>query len=114
MLGTKCVFQLSLHIFRVEAVSNASTVALRVVGGDEKGSLESETENMVVSSTGLGPENDCAGEVQQQLYTTDSSSRQRERPTSRNPQLSDSNKNLVVSPGWVLYSKTDWPTDCRS
>jgi hypothetical protein len=28
---------------RVEAASNTSTVALRVVGGDEKGSLESET-----------------------------------------------------------------------
>jgi hypothetical protein len=28
---------------RVEAGSNASTVALRVVRGDEKGSLESET-----------------------------------------------------------------------
>jgi hypothetical protein len=28
---------------RVEAGSNTSTVALRVVGGDEKGSLESET-----------------------------------------------------------------------
>jgi hypothetical protein len=28
---------------RVEAGSNASTLALRVVGGDEKGSLESET-----------------------------------------------------------------------
>jgi hypothetical protein len=28
---------------RVEAVSNTSTVTLRVVGGDEKGSLESET-----------------------------------------------------------------------
>jgi hypothetical protein len=27
---------------RVEAGSNTSTVALRVVGGDEKGSLESE------------------------------------------------------------------------
>jgi hypothetical protein len=27
----------------VEAVSNTSTVALRVVEGDEKGSLESET-----------------------------------------------------------------------
>jgi hypothetical protein len=27
----------------VEAVSNTSTVALRVVGGDEKGNLESET-----------------------------------------------------------------------
>jgi hypothetical protein len=28
---------------RVEAGSNTSTVALRVVGGDEKGSLECET-----------------------------------------------------------------------
>jgi hypothetical protein len=28
---------------RVEAVSNTFTVKLRVVGGDEKGSLESET-----------------------------------------------------------------------
>jgi ribosomal protein L33 len=43
-----------------------------------------------------------------------SSSSQGERPISTNPQLSDSNKNLVVSPRWVIYSKTDWPTDCRS
>jgi hypothetical protein len=35
---------------RMEAGSNTSTVVLRVVGGDEKGSL------------GLGQENDCAGE----------------------------------------------------
>jgi hypothetical protein len=28
---------------RVEAGSNTSTVTLRVIGGDEKGSLESET-----------------------------------------------------------------------
>jgi hypothetical protein len=31
--------------YRVEAGSNTSTVTLRVVGGDEKGSLESETVN---------------------------------------------------------------------
>jgi hypothetical protein len=55
---------------------------------------------MAASLTGLGPDNDCAGEGQQQ----DPSSRQRERPISTNPQLSDSNKNLVVSPRWVLYS----------
>jgi hypothetical protein len=42
---------------RVEAGSNTSTVALRVVRGDEKGSLESETR----------PENGCAGKGQQQL-----------------------------------------------
>jgi hypothetical protein len=48
---------------RVEAGSNTFTVALRVVGGDKKGSLKSG--NMASSSTGLGPENDCAGEDQQ-------------------------------------------------
>jgi hypothetical protein len=32
-----------LYWTRVEAVSNISTVTLRVVGGDEKGSLKSET-----------------------------------------------------------------------
>jgi hypothetical protein len=42
---------------------------------------------------------------------TDPSSRQRERPTSTNLQPSDSNKDLVVSPTWALYSTTDWPTD---
>jgi hypothetical protein len=31
------------EITRVEAGSNTSTVTLRVVGGDEKGSLKSET-----------------------------------------------------------------------
>jgi hypothetical protein len=32
---------------------------------------------VVMSPAGLGPENDCAGEYQKQLSTTDSSSRQR-------------------------------------
>jgi hypothetical protein len=34
---------MNLTSSRVEAGSNTSTVSLRVVGGDEKGSLESET-----------------------------------------------------------------------
>jgi hypothetical protein len=78
----------------VEVGSNTSTISLRVVGGEEKGtqclgvklghpvprgykygdlafqvggSLESETVNMVMSPAGLGPENDCAGEYQRQL-----------------------------------------------
>jgi hypothetical protein len=38
--------------FRVEAGSNTSTVTLRVVGGDEKGSLESETVNYGHESNG--------------------------------------------------------------
>jgi hypothetical protein len=51
----------------VEAGSNTSTVTLRVVGGDEKGSLKSETVNMVASPKGLGPEKDCAGNCQQRV-----------------------------------------------
>jgi hypothetical protein len=57
-----------VYATRVEAGSNTSTVTLRVVGSDEKGSLESETvKNMVASPKGLGPEKDCAGKGQQQL-----------------------------------------------
>jgi hypothetical protein len=37
--------------------------------------------------------------------------RERARPISRNPQQSGSNKNVFVRPRWVLYSKTDLPTD---
>jgi hypothetical protein len=48
------------------------------------------------------------------ILVTDPSSRQRGRPTSTNKQLSDSNKNLVLSPRWLLYSNIDWPTDRRS
>jgi hypothetical protein len=69
---------------------------------------------MVATSKGLGPENDFADEDQQKSYTTGQSSRQRECPKSTNPRLSDSNKNLVVRPRWVLYSMTYWSTDRRS
>jgi hypothetical protein len=47
---------------------------------------------MVTSPTGLGPENDCAGKDQQ-----DPSSRQREHPTSTNPQLVGRAIALAVS-----------------
>jgi hypothetical protein len=69
---------------------------------------------MATGPTGLGPENDCAGEGQLQLQTTDPSSRQRGRPKSTNLQLSDNNKDLVVIPRRVLHSETDWPADRRS
>jgi hypothetical protein len=45
---------------------STSTVALRVVGGDENGSFETET-NMVASPTGFGAENNYTEEGQQQL-----------------------------------------------
>jgi hypothetical protein len=55
---------------------------------------------MVMRPAGLGLENDCGGEDQQQLQMTDPSSRQRKRPTSTNLQPPDSNKNLVLGPKW--------------
>jgi hypothetical protein len=45
----------SQTIARVEAGLNDFTVILRVVGGDEKESLNSGTVNMVASTKGLGP-----------------------------------------------------------
>jgi hypothetical protein len=51
----------------VEAGLNTSAVTLLVVGGDEKEVSNLRPKNMVVSPTGLGPENDSAGKVQQQL-----------------------------------------------
>jgi hypothetical protein len=68
-----------------EAGSNTSTVTLRVVGGDEKGSLKTETVKYVARSKGLGPEKDCAGEDQQHIQKTDPFSRQRGRPTKTRP-----------------------------
>jgi hypothetical protein len=66
---------------------------------------------MVTSAKGLGPKKECAGEDPQHKQKTNPSSRQRERPTSTSLQLSDSNKDLVISPRWVLYTKTDWQTE---
>jgi hypothetical protein len=51
----------------VEAGSNTSTVTLRVVGGNEMGSLKYERVKYGHESYGLGPENHCAGEGQLQL-----------------------------------------------
>jgi hypothetical protein len=66
---------------RVEAGSNNSTVTLLVVGGDEKGSLKSETVKYGSKSQGNRTEKDCAGKGQRHLQKTDPSTRQRGRPT---------------------------------
>jgi hypothetical protein len=47
---------------------------------------------MVARPTGLGLENDCAGEGQEQFQATDPSYRQREHPTITTPHLSESNE----------------------
>jgi hypothetical protein len=53
---------------------------------------------MAVSPEGLGPESNCSGKVQKQLYeyTADPSSRQRGSPTSRNTQCHTENETLVT------------------
>jgi hypothetical protein len=66
---------------RVEAGSNTSTVTLQVVGGDDKGSLKSETVKYGRKSQGTRTKKDCAGKGQQHIQKTDPSSRQRGRPT---------------------------------
>jgi hypothetical protein len=82
---------------RVEAGSNASTVALRVVGGDEKGSLESETVEYGRKSHGTrtlewvrwrGP----SAVVNHRPVISS------ERALNINKPATNNNKNLVVSP----------------
>jgi hypothetical protein len=75
-------FDLSSVQARWEAVLNTSTVTLRVVEGDEKVSLSLRSQisdlrqlNMVMSLKWLGPEKGYAGENQQHIQKTDSSSR---------------------------------------
>jgi hypothetical protein len=79
--GTK----LELSHTRVEAGSNTSTVTLRVVGGDEKGSLKSETVNYGQKSQGTRTQKDYAGEGQQLVQKTDPSFRQRGHTRKANP-----------------------------
>jgi hypothetical protein len=76
----------------VEAVSNTSTVTPRVVGGDEKVSLKSETVKYGRESKRPGPEKDCTGKGRQHIQKRDPSSRQRGRPTKTRPQLSKNNR----------------------
>jgi hypothetical protein len=72
---------------RVEAGSNTSTITLRVVGGDEKGSLRWRRPGAIVND--------------RPVLSSD-------RAPHINKPATDSNKNLVVSPRRVLYSKIDW------
>jgi hypothetical protein len=109
---------MSQGVTRVEAGSNTSTVTLRIVGGDEKESLKSETVKYGRKSQGTTTEKDCAGKGPA-TYTKDRPVLSSERASHgiKNVTVRHipcGNKNLVASPGWVLYTKTDWPTDRRS
>jgi hypothetical protein len=90
----------------VEAGSNTSIMTLRVVGGDEKGSLKSKTVRYGHETKGT--------RTQERLcwrgpaaYTKDKLVLSSERAPHKNRTvIVKSNTYLVVSPRWVLYSKT--------
>jgi hypothetical protein len=78
------------------------------------GSLESETVNYGREFHGTRTREELRRRGPAAIVNDRPSSLQGQHPTSVDQKLSDSNKNLVVCPKWVLYSKTDWPTDRRS
>jgi hypothetical protein len=111
---------ISVFHTRVGAGSNASTVTLRVVGGDEKGNLKSETVKYGRKSQGTktrerprwqGP---AAHTKDRPVLSSERAPHEIKNVTVRRIPYSERRKNLVESPGWVLYTKTDWPTDRRS
>jgi hypothetical protein len=65
-------------VIRTEAISRDRQSSLRVVGGDEKGSLKSETVKYGHECQGTR-----TGEGQQHIQKTDPSSRERERPQNK-------------------------------
>jgi hypothetical protein len=66
-------------VTHLEAGSKTSTVTLRVIGGDEKGSLKYD------ETVKYGREKDCACKGHQHIQKTDPSSRQRGRPPKPRP-----------------------------
>jgi hypothetical protein len=95
---------------RVEAGSNTSTVALRVVGGDEKGSLQSVTVKYGHESHGTRTRKwlhwrGAAAIVNNRSVLSS------ERAPHINKPASLTNKNLGGISRWVLYFKREWPTD---
>jgi hypothetical protein len=74
-----------VRIPRVEAGSNTSTVTLRVVGGDEKGSLKSETVKYGSESQGTRTKERLRWQGPAAYIKTDPFSRQRGRPTRTRP-----------------------------
>jgi hypothetical protein len=105
---------------RVEAGSNTSTVTLRDVGGDKKGSPRTETVKYGRKSQGtrtrerLRWQGPVAHTKDRPVLSSERATHGIKNVTVRRIPYSERKKNLVVSPGWVLYTKTDWPTDRRS
>jgi hypothetical protein len=100
---------------RVEAGSNTSTMTLRVVGGDEKGSLKSETVKYGLKSQGTRTKERLSWQGSAAFIKKQTRPLVREgAPQEQDRNCHTSNKDLVVSPKWVLYSKRNCPADRRS
>jgi hypothetical protein len=78
-------YQLPVVTTRVEAGSNTSTVTLRVVGGDKKGSLKPERVKYGHESQGTRTGERLRSRRPAEYTKTDPSSRQRGRPTKTRP-----------------------------
>jgi hypothetical protein len=90
---------------RVEAGSNTSTVTLRVVGGDEKGSLKSERVKYGRKSQGtktretLRWQGPAAHTKDRPVLSSERAPHGLKNVTVRRIPYSERRKNLVVSPG---------------
>jgi hypothetical protein len=91
---------------------NVCAVTLRVVGGDEKGSLKCETVIDGLKSQGTRTREKLRWQGPA-AHTKDRPVLSSERAPYKNKTVNchTSNKDLVVSPRRVLCSKTDWPAD---
>jgi hypothetical protein len=78
---SQCDFDFGIDSTRVKAGSNTSTVTLRVVGGDEKGSLKSETVKYGREFQRTRTRERLRWQSQQHIQKTDPSSCQRGPPT---------------------------------
>jgi hypothetical protein len=91
------MYKFVTHSPRVEAGSNTSTVTLRVVGGDEKESLKSETVKYGRESKGTRTQERLRWQ-EPAAYTKDRPVLSSERALHKTrPQLSKSNYYLTVS-----------------
>jgi hypothetical protein len=98
----------------VEAGSNTPTVTLRVVGGDEKGSFESETVIMVTSPTESDPKMSALTRAGSNCKRQACPLVRESAPYQQTRKCLTELKNLVISPRRGLDTKTDWLTDRRS
>jgi hypothetical protein len=96
---------------RVEAGSNTFTVTLQVVGGDEKGSLKSETVKYGRESQGTWTGERLLWQGHQHMQKTDPSSRQRGCPQKQDRNCQAVMKISGHEPQMGLDTKTYWLTD---